>query len=56
MYECISFMTGITRLERWQRAEKLGLNPPQAVKDILDAASGTEKESLNQSTWENKGI
>lgn len=27
--------TGITRLERWERAQKHGLNPPNEVKDIL---------------------
>lgn len=27
--------TGITRLERWERAQKHGLNPPDEVKDIL---------------------
>nr|XP_022339155.1 DNA polymerase delta subunit 4-like [Crassostrea virginica] len=27
--------TGITRLERWERAQKHGLNPPDDVKDIL---------------------
>ncbi|XP_069812077.1 DNA polymerase delta subunit 4-like, partial [Dendropsophus ebraccatus] len=29
--------TGITRLERWQRAEELGLTPPKHIKDILMA-------------------
>lgn len=27
--------TGITRMERWERAEKHGLNPPMVVKEIL---------------------
>ncbi|XP_069609022.1 DNA polymerase delta subunit 4 [Ranitomeya imitator] len=27
--------TGITRLERWQRADDLGLAPPKNVKEIL---------------------
>ncbi|KAM5153264.1 DNA polymerase delta subunit 4 [Mantella aurantiaca] len=27
--------TGITRMERWQRAQDLGLTPPQDVKQIL---------------------
>lgn len=26
---------GISRLERWERAEKFGLNPPQSVKDLI---------------------
>ncbi|XP_075698035.1 DNA polymerase delta subunit 4 [Rhinoderma darwinii] len=29
--------TGITRLERWQRAEELGLTPPRNIRDILMA-------------------
>ncbi|XP_073542249.1 DNA polymerase delta subunit 4 [Phyllobates terribilis] len=29
--------TGITRLERWQRADELGLAPPKNIKDILVA-------------------
>lgn len=29
------FFIGITRLERWERAQKHGLNPPDEVKDIL---------------------
>ncbi|KAK3586410.1 hypothetical protein CHS0354_013114 [Potamilus streckersoni] len=27
---------GVTRLERWMRAEKHGLNPPKDVKELLD--------------------
>ncbi|KAJ1420859.1 DNA-polymerase delta, subunit 4 [Sesbania bispinosa] len=26
---------GITRLERWERAQKLGLNPPQKIQSLL---------------------
>ncbi|KAK3703593.1 hypothetical protein QZH41_019134 [Actinostola sp. cb2023] len=26
---------GITRMERWERADKFGLHPPQIVKDII---------------------
>ncbi|KAI1312596.1 hypothetical protein EDD11_002942 [Mortierella claussenii] len=29
--------TELTRLERWERAFELGLEPPQGVKDMLDA-------------------
>lgn len=28
-------MLGLTRLERWERAEELGLRPPVAVRDVL---------------------
>jgi len=39
---------GITRLERWQRAEKMKLNPPEIVGEILKSKFGgsTQKESL----------
>ncbi|KAK7329640.1 hypothetical protein VNO77_23812 [Canavalia gladiata] len=26
---------GLTRLERWERASKMGLNPPQSIKILL---------------------
>jgi len=28
---------GMSRLERWNRAYKLGLNPPKEVEDLLKA-------------------
>ncbi|ESO98167.1 hypothetical protein LOTGIDRAFT_143010, partial [Lottia gigantea] len=31
--------TGITRMERWNRADKHGLNPPQSVYDLLSQHS-----------------
>ncbi|KAG6908893.1 hypothetical protein DXG01_002871 [Tephrocybe rancida] len=34
---------GVTRLERWERAEVLGLNPPKEVKEILNTRQGKEK-------------
>ena len=49
-------MTGISRLDRWERAQKLGLDPPESVRDIIMAADDTTRELLNQSTWENRGI
>jgi len=36
---------GISRLERWERAEALGLNPPVEVKDILTTRQGMEQLS-----------
>ncbi|KAL1927426.1 hypothetical protein VTP01DRAFT_3663 [Rhizomucor pusillus] len=36
---------GLTRLERWERAEQLGLNPPEEIKRIIQA-NPTENESL----------
>ncbi|KAI7884802.1 hypothetical protein K492DRAFT_234551 [Lichtheimia hyalospora FSU 10163] len=35
---------GLTRMERWLRAEKLGLNPPKEVKEQLDR--GATKDSV----------
>lgn len=39
---------GITRLERWERAEKFDLNPPAKVKEIIQAHINDEvyKECL----------
>ena len=48
--------TGLTRLERWERAEKLGLDPPRAVKDIVESAEEPRRTTLNTATWENRGI
>jgi len=28
---------GITRLQRWERAQKLGLNPPMEIKTLLES-------------------
>jgi len=45
---------GMTRMERWERAEKLGLNPPEMVRKILetskaDKLTDSEVEALQQS-------
>ena len=34
---------GISRLVRWRRADRLGLNPPTAVKKILERHNQSEK-------------
>ncbi|KAG6334261.1 hypothetical protein ID866_4818 [Astraeus odoratus] len=39
---------GMTRLERWERAETLGLNPPSEVRHILLTKEGIEKEEYAQ--------
>ncbi|KAI5999390.1 DNA polymerase delta, subunit 4-domain-containing protein [Pisolithus orientalis] len=39
---------GMTRLERWERAETLGLNPPPEVRQILLTKEGVEKEEYAQ--------
>ncbi|TFK39714.1 DNA polymerase delta, subunit 4-domain-containing protein [Crucibulum laeve] len=42
---------GMTRLERWGRAKKLGLNPPQEIYDILNTREGTEKTEYSESAF-----
>lgn len=37
---------GITRLERWQRAQALGLNPPVEVHEILSTKQGIEEDEF----------
>ncbi|XP_040293494.1 DNA polymerase delta subunit 4 [Bufo bufo] len=39
--------TGITRLERWQRADELGLVPPKHIRDILLAHNTDAQYQLN---------
>ncbi|KAI6113104.1 DNA polymerase delta, subunit 4-domain-containing protein [Pisolithus croceorrhizus] len=39
---------GMTRLERWERAEALGLNPPPEIRHILSTKEGMEKEEYVQ--------
>ncbi|KAH7919887.1 hypothetical protein BV22DRAFT_1040503 [Leucogyrophana mollusca] len=39
---------GMTRLERWERAESYGLNPPPEVRDILLTKEGIEQDEYAQ--------
>jgi len=39
---------GVTRLERWERADALGLNPPPEIKDILTTKDGLEEDKYKQ--------
>ncbi|VDB98684.1 unnamed protein product [Peniophora sp. CBMAI 1063] len=39
---------GVTRLQRWQRAEALGLDPPREVFEILNTQEGIEKNEFAQ--------
>jgi len=41
---------GVTRLERWERAAALGLNPPTEVRDILTTRQGA-MDSYSQSVF-----
>ena len=39
---------------RWHRAERLGLDPPQQVKEIIEAAEGAQHDMLNTAVWEGR--
>ncbi|KAK9244753.1 DNA polymerase delta, subunit 4-domain-containing protein [Lipomyces tetrasporus] len=39
---------GMTRLQRWQRAEKLGLKPPEVVYKILTSKEGKSIDELRE--------
>ncbi|KAK9831599.1 hypothetical protein WJX74_001920 [Apatococcus lobatus] len=44
--------TGMTRMERWTRAEEMGLSPPSSVKDILLRLDGGS--SLQHDLWHDR--
>lgn len=44
---------GLTRLERWNRAKTLSLNPPQLVHDILSLNIVEKDEELREALWHN---
>ncbi|XP_006461737.1 hypothetical protein AGABI2DRAFT_136660 [Agaricus bisporus var. bisporus H97] len=39
---------GVTRLERWERAQAMGLNPPLEIRDILLTSEGVADESYSE--------
>jgi len=39
---------GVTRLERWERADKMGLNPPPEIHEILVTKEGVENDRITQ--------
>jgi DNA polymerase delta subunit 4 len=45
---------GIPRLERWERAQSLGLNPPKEVYDILNTKQGSALDEYSQSVFHNQ--
>ncbi|KAG6900027.1 hypothetical protein C0993_004084 [Termitomyces sp. T159_Od127] len=45
---------GVSRLERWERARLMGLNPPKEVKDILTTKQGLEQKEFSQSVLFNE--
>jgi len=42
---------GVPRLQRWERADALGLNPPSEVKEILLSKQGLEKDEYAQNVF-----
>ncbi|KAI0676110.1 DNA polymerase delta, subunit 4-domain-containing protein [Trametes maxima] len=42
---------GVSRIDRWERAHALGLNPPPEVKEILMTQEGNSDEQFSQSVF-----
>ncbi|TFK48395.1 hypothetical protein OE88DRAFT_1664167 [Heliocybe sulcata] len=42
---------GVTRLERWERAQALGLNPPPEVREILLTKQGQEEDQFRETVF-----
>ncbi|KAK1920935.1 DNA polymerase delta, subunit 4-domain-containing protein [Papiliotrema laurentii] len=45
---------GISRLQRWERAKKWGLNPPEEIKEILLTEQGQDQDDYRENvlhTW-----
>ncbi|KZT25313.1 hypothetical protein NEOLEDRAFT_1169499 [Neolentinus lepideus HHB14362 ss-1] len=42
---------GVTRLERWERAEALGLKPPPEVREILFTKQGQEEDQFRETVF-----
>ncbi|KAK0239279.1 DNA polymerase delta, subunit 4-domain-containing protein [Armillaria nabsnona] len=42
---------GVTRLERWERAAKMGLNPPPEIHDILTTQQGRDNSDYAQNVF-----
>ncbi|KAH8081416.1 DNA polymerase delta, subunit 4-domain-containing protein [Filobasidium floriforme] len=47
---------GISRLDRWNRAEEWGLEPPVEVRDILLTQEGQKDDSYKETVFHNTGI
>lgn len=45
----VDVVTGISRKERWERAEHFGLEPPRAVLELVEAHGGNEQ--YTQCVW-----
>ncbi|KAK4689169.1 DNA polymerase delta subunit 4, partial [Tremellales sp. Uapishka_1] len=42
---------GMTRLQRWERAKKWGLNPPEEIHTILTTAQGEDETSYRETVF-----
>ncbi|CAG8460178.1 12932_t:CDS:2 [Ambispora leptoticha] len=42
---------GVTRLERWERAKRLGLNPPEEIKELLIAENADKDPEIRESLF-----
>lgn len=42
---------GMSRLERWRRAERLGKNPPTIIRDILLNPEFSKQQDLQKHLW-----
>ncbi|KAF9512948.1 hypothetical protein BS47DRAFT_1382744 [Hydnum rufescens UP504] len=47
---------GVSRLTRWERAYKLGLNPPSEVKEILDTHEGQTLDDIKEPVFFSEGL
>ncbi|KIK52340.1 hypothetical protein GYMLUDRAFT_180178 [Collybiopsis luxurians FD-317 M1] len=47
---------GVSRMERWERAEALGLNPPTEIRDILMTRQGLEDPTYAQCVFFNQAV
>jgi len=47
---------GVSRLERWERAKDMGLDPPQEIYDILTSREGLMQETLAQCVFYERGV
>ncbi|KAG9469598.1 hypothetical protein GDO78_020127 [Eleutherodactylus coqui] len=54
MLQAVGLHLGITRLERWQRADELGLTPPKNIRDILMAHQADDR--YQSSLWSSYSI
>jgi len=47
---------GVSRLARWERANKAGLNPPIQIKEILDTVEGQKDDTFSQNVFYHEGV